>query len=284
MTICVAIKVHDCIVFAADSASTLSGADANGNAVVSNVWRHGVKVFNLHKGLPLAAMTCGMGHFGPASISNLAKDLRLELSSGGAREIDPATYTIEQATQHAFEFFEQQYRSLPAPPANPHRFEFWVGGYGANGARGEIRKIVFDNGNLLPPEVVANQTDDAQVAWAGQPQPINRLLLGFDPKLGEFLAQHGMDQARIDLVVNALQARTATPLVHATMPVIDAIALADFLVDVTTRYFAFLPGADLVGGDADIATVTKHEGFKWIRRKHYYPRDLNPRETGHAGE
>ena len=66
------------------------------------------------------------------------------------------------------------------------------------------------------------------------------------------------------------------------MPVQDAIDLADFLVDMTTKYFAFLPGADIVAGDTDIATVTKHEGFKWIRRKHYYPAHLNRRTTDHA--
>ena len=68
-----------------------------------------------------------------------------------------------------------------------------------------------------------------------------------------------------------------TPLVHSSMPVQDAIDLADFLVDVTKRYFAFLPGANVVGGDTEIATVTKHEGFKWIKRKHYYPGHLNPK-------
>jgi len=71
-------------------------------------------------------------------------------------------------------------------------------------------------------------------------------------------------------------------LVHAAMPVVDAINLADFLVDLTKRYFRFLPGADIVGGATDIATVTKHEGFKWIRRKHYYPPELNPQETDHV--
>ena len=66
------------------------------------------------------------------------------------------------------------------------------------------------------------------------------------------------------------------------MPVQDAIDLADFLVDLAKGYSAFLPGANVVGGDTDIATVTKHEGFKWIRRKHYYPAHLNPRETDHV--
>ncbi|MCY4461698.1 MAG: hypothetical protein OXC26_15090 [Albidovulum sp.] len=48
------------------------------------------------------------------------------------------------------------------------------------------------------------------------------------------------------------------------------------------KYFAFLLGADIVAGDTDIATDTKHEGFKWIRRKHYYSEYLNRRKTDHA--
>ncbi|PPD15135.1 MAG: hypothetical protein CTY25_07615 [Methylobacterium sp.] len=66
------------------------------------------------------------------------------------------------------------------------------------------------------------------------------------------------------------------------MPIQDAIELADFLVDVTKRYFRFKPGADTVGGDTDIAVVTRYERFKWIKRKHFYPAELNPRETGHG--
>ena len=66
------------------------------------------------------------------------------------------------------------------------------------------------------------------------------------------------------------------------MPVQDAIDLADFLADLTKRYVAFMPLADTVGGDTDIATFTKHEGFKWIRWKHYYSQHLNRRETDHA--
>ena len=54
----------------------------NGQSIVSNIWEHGIKVFNLHRELPLVAMTAGMGHFGPASVSNLTKDLRLQLSEG----------------------------------------------------------------------------------------------------------------------------------------------------------------------------------------------------------
>ena len=62
MTVCVAIKVHDCIVFASDSATSLSGTGQNGEPVIHNIYTYGNKVFNLHKNLPIVAMTAGMGN------------------------------------------------------------------------------------------------------------------------------------------------------------------------------------------------------------------------------
>lgn len=282
MTVCVAVKVHDCLIFAADSASSLTGATADGEPVVLNVWAHGNKVFNLYKTKPIVAMTCGMGHMGPASISNLAKDLRRKL--GDADDplfLDISNYSIGEVAEKALSFFQGRYEAID-PPLGNHGFEFWVGGYGANCDNAEIWKISLQNGDWLPIELIAGEDQDGHVSFGGQPQAINRLLLGFDPSLGDALAELGMPEQAIPNILEQLQARLATPLVHPAMPIQDAINLADFLVDLTKRYFAFLPNADIVGGATDIATVTKHEGFKWIVRKHHYDAALNPRETDHV--
>ncbi len=60
------------------------------------------------------------------------------------------------------------------------------------------------------------------------------------------------------------------------MPIQDAIDLAEFLVDLTTKFIRFCDGAQTVGGPIEIATITKHEDFKWIKRKHFFPRELQP--------
>ena len=281
MTVCVAIKVHDCIVFAADSASSLVGPLG-----VTNVWQHGIKVFNLHKELPIVAMTAGMGHFGPASISNLAKDLRISLTKGdegmSLEKLEQNKYSIEEVANKARDFFASKFNEINPPPTNPHSFEFWIGGYGAEGIRSEIWKLAIQDREILLPQQLAKAEDDNMVIWGGQPRAINRLIIGFDDNLSPVLAEHGLPSEEVDSITSKLRERTLTPLVDSSMPVQDAINLADFLVDVTKRYFAFLPGADIVGGETDIATVTKYEGFKWIRRKHYYPASLNPMETDHA--
>ena len=51
---------------------------------------------------------------------------------------------------------------------------------------------------------------------------------------------------------------------------------------VSKGFCAFAPGMNVVGGETDIATVTRHEGFKWIRRKHYYDAAINRLETDHG--
>ena len=278
MTVCVAIKVHDCIVFAADSAVSLASTDSSGHTVIANVWEHGAKVFHLHKELPIVAMTAGLGQFGPASVSNLAKDLRIELSRTGGDALDKTTYTIEETTERARSFFEARYLELDPRPADPYTFEFWVGGYGANNSRGEIWKVEIRNGVVQPIVQLAKAEDDQQLTWGGQTKAIGRLIFGCDPEFGSILERRGHTKRDISEITRQL----VTPLVDSSMPVQDAINLANFLVDVAKKYSAFLPGANVVGGNTDIATVTKHEGFKWINRKYYYSRDLNPMETGHA--
>ena len=139
-------------------------------------------------------------------------------------------------------------------------------------------RLEIRDGVVLKPTCVVGPQVPSYVAWDGQIHAIHRLLNGFDPLLIHALKQRGVS----DEDVASLTREFATPLVHSAMPIQDAIDLADFLVDLAKKYSAFSPSANIVGGDTDIACVTRHEGFKWIKRKYYYSRRLNPRETGHA--
>ena len=106
-------------------------------------------------------------------------------------------------------------------------------------------------------------------------------MLGFSQRLPDLLTSIGVDAAGAQQVMAALSNDPASQLIEPSMPTQDAIRLTDFLVETTKGYVSFLPGPDTVGGDTDMAVVTKHEHFKWIKRKHYYPPHLNV-ETDHA--
>ncbi len=280
MTICVAVKVHDCIVFAADSASSLIGPPlANGRPSIANVYVHGNKVFNLKKGLPIAAMTCGMGNIGPISISTLAKDLRERFCSDDANwRIDPENYSVEEVAVRARKFFfDEHYSGLADKPNGDHEFQFWISGNGSNETHGEIWRIKIVNGDCPEPELLAGK-DQFDILYDGQPEAINRIVNGYSQFLPKALLDIGLPEESLDAVLTHIESRTLAPLISPAMPVQDAIALAEFLVETTKGYVRFLPEADTVGGDTDICVVTKHEGFKWVKRKHYFDTRLNPVE------
>ena len=195
MTVCVGIKVRDCIVFAADSAMSVTDTGPNGEVTVVNIWNHGLKVFNLCKGLPIVAMTAGMAHFGPISVSNLTKDLRHEFSKiNGDYSIDTKSYSIEDVVKKAEHFFKHQYDQQQTPLINPPPFEFWIGGYGSTDSHGEMWKIDNrgkDNSGIIQ---LVKAEDDYNVLWGGQYEAIYRLIFGMATSVPNLLSEYGIDE------------------------------------------------------------------------------------------
>jgi hypothetical protein len=218
----------------------------------------------------------------PGANSRAAKDLRVLLVSDTSYKIDRDAYTIKDIAEKAQKFiFEERYLKLSPPPPPPHIFEFWIGGFSSKSEQPEVWKVTILNGKCDPPSCL-RQPGQCGVDWGGQPDPIHRLLIGFAQATGEALVSAGVDRKELPKLLQLIQARTEAPLSSPVMPIQDAIELTEFLVDLTKKYFRFFPGADIVGGETDIATVTRHEKFKWIKRKHYYPAHLNPLEHDHV--
>ncbi|UFW83110.1 hypothetical protein BjapCC829_24350 [Bradyrhizobium barranii] len=281
MTVCVAACVHDGLVFAADSATSLVGTNGAGVAVIERVYQHGNKVFNLDKRLPVVAMTSGLGAIGNAPIHSLAKDLRREFKKPDSKyHLDVEKYTIEEITQKAHDFlYGEKYAAAPKITGD-HSLDFWIGGYSSNSDRHELFKITIENGAATVASLCQN--GECQIFWGGQPNAINRLVIGYDNALVESLRRVGVSDSDLPGLMETIRANTEAPLMHPGMPVQDAIELCNFLVETTKGFVRFLPGADTVGGEIDVAVVTRHERFKWIKRKHYYPWKLNKLETDHV--
>lgn len=63
----------------------------------------------------------------------------------------------------------------------------------------------------------------------------------------------------------------------AMMPKMELIEFAEALINITAIERKATPDQGTVGGPVDVAFITKHEGFVWIKRKHYFEASLNPR-------
>ncbi|MEZ5710930.1 MAG: hypothetical protein R3E02_16250 [Blastomonas sp.] len=62
-----------------------------------------------------------------------------------------------------------------------------------------------------------------------------------------------------------------------SMPKQELATLATSLVEVTSLKRKVSRMQETVGGEVDVAVISKSEGFVWIQRKHYFPSELNGR-------
>jgi len=277
VTLALSLKVNDGIVLAADSASSLM--DNSGN-YITNVYFHANKVFNLRKGVGIGCITWGTGGIGQATISTHMKDLRCRFAGEDSThedwEIDPNNYQVLDIAEKTRRYlYEELY--LPEYTRQPVQSltGFIVSGYSSGAGLAEEYEITIQNGACAPP-VSVRPFDGSGVVWRGQPEAVSRLLLGYGQQLASILeTKIGIDPERIASVMQTITDDLSAPMVHPFMPIQDAIDLAEFLVALTTQYTRFLPGAQTVGGAIELATITKHEGFKWINRKHYFEGAFN---------
>jgi hypothetical protein len=61
------------------------------------------------------------------------------------------------------------------------------------------------------------------------------------------------------------------------MPKSEMARMAEALVNLTSIKRRVSRGMETVGGPIDVAVVSKAEGFVWVKRKHYFPPELNAR-------
>ncbi len=288
MSIAVLIGVHDGVVLAADSASTLSFLTPPGVGLPPvqqsfsgnvNVYDNANKIFNLVKGQPIGCITFGSGNIGNASIGTLIKDLRKKLTDTPKdMDFDCDRYSMSDIVNILAKFLGNECNKLdPAMKANINT-GFLLGGYSKPGSLGESWSVEIIKGIVQTPKEL-RKPDAAGVSWGGQAEVLQRIMLGFSPGIFDVLAQvtqpaqnpNDMAQKLSPLLAARLQA----PMVFAPMPIQDAIDLARFLVHTAVMFSRFLPGPNVVGGPIEVAAITKHENFKWISRKHYYDQSLN---------
>jgi hypothetical protein len=284
MTIVVTIRVTDGIVLAADSATSF--ADATGH--VAKIYNSANKIFNLVKVWPIGAMTYGVGSIGTDSISTLSKNLRDRLTprtgmppqKADSIALNRLKYTIEEVAAKAKDFFEEQYKKAYAIPVPGYFLGYRVCGYSAQGVLPEAWEIrILEDSSEGPVKIYEDNQFGPR--WSGESEALDRLILGVGSKTEEALIALGAPPDIARQTLSSLVSYLYANLYLPAMPIQDAIDLARFLVETAVNFSHFSLRPATVGGPIEIATITKHEGFKWVTRKHYFTKEFNV-EDGHA--
>jgi 20S proteasome alpha/beta subunit len=265
MTVIVSVKINDGIVMASDSASTFTN---------TQVYEHAEKILNLVKGLPIGVMVTGDGGIGNESLTTLLKDLRKRFGDRqDAMYLDPASYTIDVVAHRLHEFLFKE-KSLPA--GGTANILLRVCGYSAGRPLPEVWQVQLQG--AAPYEVLlVHPEGDFGVNWDGQYDALNRLILGTPTNFDEIAIEWGMSRQDAGRLGAAVRQKSHETLAIPTMPIQDAIDLARYLVEVAIGFtkFSIMKQPKAVGGPIEIAVITKHEGFRWVQSKHFYPPELN---------
>lgn len=200
MSIGILISVHDGIVLAADSASTLTlmasplpgeptkpgQQTPNQGPVAINVYNNANKIANLHKGKPIGCVAYGSGSIGSASISTLLKDFRERLAQGVASGFSIDSYTMEDITERLLSFLMDHVERLGSNEPKP-TLGIMVGGYSTGKSLGEGWLLDIENGIAKTPTLLRPE-GDVGITWGGEGESIARLVLGFSQGLPGLLA------------------------------------------------------------------------------------------------
>lgn len=282
MTIAISIRVNDGVVLAADSAGSLVAQGPNNTPQVVQVYNNANKIVNLRKGLPIGAIFWGAGSIGKASISTLLKDLRVRFTNPDPAHqdwhLDPTAYTVDHVAQRVKQFlfdehYAQEFANWPQKPS----MGLIVAGFSSGASIADEYKIEVGAGGVCTGPTLVRPAGAGGAFWAGEPEAVARLLGGFSTALPSLLDQQlGQPPGTILNALSQIQSQLAAQVLNDAMPIKDAIDVAEFLVELTSKYSRYTPGAATVGGPVEIAAITKHEGFKWVKRKYYFTQDLNP--------
>jgi hypothetical protein len=281
LTVIVTAKVNDGIVLAADSAASFF--DADGHAL--KIYNNANKIFNLVKVWPIGAMVYGAGGIGSASVETLTKDLRKRFCDHSDADyyLNPNSYTVEEVAKKARKFLFETCFMQVYPEQSPSNFlmGYRVCGYSAQSSSSEVWEFIIF-GNVCHDPYQIQGPLDFGLRWAGENEALDRLVMGASGEMRKFLIDKGYcTEQNVHDVFLEIVNRLGISWVIPAMPIQDAIDVARFAVETSAKFARYGIRAETIGGPTEVAAITKHEGFKWVSRKHYYHPDLN-RETNHG--
>jgi hypothetical protein len=269
LTIAIAVKVSEGLVLAADSALVVEGeVVVEGQPPqrgVVQVYSHATKVTPIRE-WPVGVINWGVGQIGSRTIESLVREYANGL--GDKQNLD-----VKSLADGLHGFIDERYRRAFGNQTPVLGLQ--VAGY----SPGEFFPMQYlvtfpphPDGSVI--DVRPDQPDGTPgfgANWYGMTDAICRLYFGVAPDAMGVLFPDGPPtglEERLRLL--------HYPIIFEAMPLQDAIDFAAWLAEVTIGRFRFVVGPATVVGPVDIAVITRHDGFRWVRHKEprvssYYP-------------
>jgi hypothetical protein len=263
----IAFKGAEGVVLAADSRVTLMAektqpGPAGVRFVLPATFDNATKLLFVPSQKWVGAVTFGVGAVGgaqPRTAASFLPEFDKELE-------DEPRLSVETFATKLGEFYLRQWNAqMPKNVPKGNDIVFLVGGYDEDAAYGRLFSLAVPSAPV-PVEQQAGQ--DFGAMWGGQKAHADRIVQGFDDTVIAQIKDHlNLTDAQSADLVQHLRANNPLALPYQFLPLQDCVDLCIQLIRTTINMQRFTLDVRGVGGQIDVATVTRMEGFHPIQQK-----------------
>ncbi len=266
MSVAVAITVNDGVVLATDSAQM-----AKDNAGRVNIHYQKRKLFPLHDSLPLGLSTVGVNRIAGVSVGSLVYELKQLFTgkvdhNGESWKLDPASYTVKDVVDRVKEYlFDGFYLPAFDTLLEKASLTVHVGGISAGAKFPEFAEMEFLGQHVNGPRFVS-AGNAVHFTISGAAEACHRLVMGYSSAMSNLLTQSGMKPEEAREFLNKARSALFPNIFSEAMPLAEAADVARFLVETEIRFSTLTPDPDVVGGEVQLAVISREHGFKWLSK------------------
>ena len=277
MSLAVAFKGPEGIVLAADSRVTVMltanpamGAPITGTPMLMpQYFDHARKLLTVSSQPFVGVVIYGAGAIGqqaPRTAHSYIPEFEAHLTDVCTNgEVE--RLSVERVAEELRIFFLSQWNAAGMPNPSPddsQQMVFIVAGFDEGAAYGSVYQGQIPN-SVTPIEQNAN---DFGVTYGGQTELVQRLLGGFDLRALSVVKDHlQLDDAAVISLQQELSKSLGLAIPCQLLPLQDCVDLSEFMVSMTTVLLTWMLGVRGVGGQVDVAAITRTEGLRHIRQK-----------------
>lgn len=264
MSLGIVVKGPEGLVLAADSRVTLESRQQGQPPIMVN-FDNATKLLsfgepninNPHRYGYVGVVTYGQAAIGLRTANSFVPEFEEELPEERLKTGDLA--------ERLSKFFMKQWQAVmpsdyPGPPMT-----FIVGGFNEGEPYGHVYLIEIPSN---PTPIEQNpQPGEFGITWGGQRQFVDRLLRGYALELPELVRNAlNLKPAQMSELTKALQPlQMSIPVQMLALQ--DCVNLAIFFIRTTIEAQELSVGVRGVGGEIDVATITRRDGLHFVQRK-----------------
>jgi hypothetical protein len=263
MSLGVVIKGPDGIVLAADSRVTLEAQMVGQPHPFSVNFDNAIKTLSFSKEPHnfVGAVTYGIAGIGipPRTAHSFLPEFEISLEEKKNR------LPVLEYSKQLSSFFMTQWEKakMPKDYKGPN-MTFVVGGYDEGKPYGDV--FLFE----IPgaPDPGERHPNMFGMTWGGQLQIASRLIHGYDPKLLNILEKElKLTKEQVQNLIPILNTNLQFPIPYDVLPLQDCVNLALLLLRTTISAQHLSVDVRGVGGDIEIAIITRTAGLKYLQKK-----------------